>query len=351
MKTVARITLQPGMVIAQDLFSYQGELLCQKGTKIDKTVISRLTRHSITAVPIMEEIDYAQTHFEKVRLSEGFKKFEQEYEKSLAKYKVQMNEFVEYGLFTGVEELLNIYGYLSGLAHSGVVLLGYLFNMVPSEDALTHTHCLNSALIAGVYADWLGMSPENKEILILCAFFYDIGKLKLPYDLLWKTGKLSDIEFAAIKTHPIMGYEIIKDIKLDPHIYKAVLMHHERCDGMGYPSRLKDSQIDPFAKHIAIIDAYEAMTSPRAYRNSLTPLQVTAKFEEEYNRYDQTLLRPFLKRIADTQIGLTVKLTDESLWEIFIINPLQLSRPILRRGEREILNLSDRKDLDIVSIH
>ena len=76
------------------------------------------------------------------------------------------------------------------------------------------------------------------------------------------------------------------------------------------------------------------------------------KFEKEgYQKYDEFLLRAILKRIADSQIGLMVKLSDESIWEIFVINPAALSRPILKRNNNEFLDLSTRPDLQISSIH
>lgn len=352
MKDIARIALQPGMTIGKDIFNYHNELLFPAGTKVDETILAKLARHSIMAVPIMEDVDFATTHFEKIRLSEGFRTFELQYNHCLISYRNAMNNFVLDTVPVDTDFLMSIYHTLASLAPNGNLLLDYLYNMVPNEDELTHTHCLNSALIAGVFADWLSMSPSDKEILILSGFFYDIGKLKLPYELLWKPGKLTNIEYATIKTHPVLGYEMARTQSLNPHILNAIFMHHERCDGTGYPSGLKKEQIDIFARYMAIIDAYEAMTSARTYRHSLTPLEVISRFEKEgLQRYDEVLLRPILKRIADSQIGLTVKLSDDSQWEIFVINPAKLSKPILKRNDTEFLNLAERPDLEIVSIH
>lgn len=352
MKDIARLALVPGMILAKDIFDYRGELLFTSGTKIDEAVIAKMARHSIMAVSIMEEIDFATTHFEKIRLSEGFRRFELQYNHCLLAYRNAMNNFVFQSAPIDTKFLLDIYYNLASLAPNGNLLLDYLYNMVPNEDELTHTHCLNSALIAGVFAGWLSMSPADRETLILSGFFYDIGKLKLPYQLLWKPGKLTKIEFATMKTHPMLGYEMAQSQNLNPHVLNAIFMHHERCDGTGYPSGLVKDQIDIYARYIAIIDAYEAMTSPRTYRHSLTPLEVIARFEQEgLQRYDEVLLRPILKRIADSQIGLTVKLSDDSSWEIFVINPAKLSKPILKRNDTEMLNLAEHPELEIVSIH
>ena len=359
MKTIARMALVPGMVLAEDVQNAKNEVIVPANTLVDPTVISKLTRYSVMAVTIMEDIDFATTHFEKVRLSDGFKMFEESYQTYFPKYKEMMNNLITKGIPVDTDILMDIYHKITDPIRFGKTLLDYLYNMIPNEDELTHTHCFNSALIAGVFADWLGMKEEQKNILILCGFFYDIGKLKLPNDLLWKTGKLTDEEFAQIKTHPILGYEIVKknQTNLNIHVVKSIIMHHERFDGEGYPSGLKLHEIDFYARHISIIDSYEAMTSPRVYRQSLTPLQVVERFEKSgMLQYDYELLRPIMKRIADTQIGLTVKLNDDSFWEVFLINQLCLSRPVLKKyiedkDEYEFLDLMKRYDLEIMAIY
>lgn len=358
MKTIAKMALKPGMELAEDVLDHRGEVLIPAHTKVDADIIARLARYSVMVVSIMEDVDYATTHFEKIRLSEDFKQFEQTYQKFFPQYKDMMHRLVNDGATVDTAALLSIYHELADPVKSGKKMLDYLYNMVPNEDELTHTHCLNSALIAGVFADWLGMRPDVKETLILCAYFYDIGKLKLPYELLWKPGKLTDVEYVQIKTHPLLGFDIVKNMpELSPFVKKSILMHHEHCDGTGYPSRLKMQQIDFYARHISIIDAYEAMTSPRAYRQSLTPLQVLERFEETgLLQYDYEILRPIMKRIADTQIGLTVKLSDDTIWEIFLVNQLKFSKPVLKRTipgseQFEFLDLMKRTDLKIVSIY
>lgn len=358
MRTIARMALKPGMELGEAVLNNRGEVMIPAHTKVDADIIARLARHSVIAVSVMEDIDFADTHFEKIRHSEEFKQFEQTYQALFPQYKEMMRRLAKDGTAVDTSALLSIYHQLADPVKNGRKLLDYLYNMVPNEDELTHTHCLNSALIAGVFADWLSMRPEVKETLILCAYFYDIGKLKLPYELLWKPGKLTDVEYAQIKTHPLLGFDIVKNMPgLSPSVKKSILMHHERCDGTGYPSKLKMQQIDFYARHISIIDAYEAMTSPRAYRQSLTPLQVLERFEESgFLQYDYEILRPIMKRIADSQIGLTVKLSDDTMWEIFLVNQLQFSKPVLKRSvpgseQMEILDLMKRSDLQIVSIY
>ena len=351
MKDIARMALENGMVIAEDVYSYQNKLLYPKDTVVDETVIARLSRYSIMVVSIKEEVDYATTHFEKVRLSSEFKSFELTYNNCMAIFRKLMKSFVEQGKPVKMSSLMDIYAKIASRARSGEQLLDYLYNMLPSEDDMTHAHCLNSALIAGVFGTWLNLSQEDTLLLVQCGFFYDIGKLKLPQDLLWKSGKLTELEYAKLKTHTMIGFDLLKNCDMDEHVIKATLMHHERCDGSGYPSKLRSSQIDVYAKYIAIIDAYEAMTSARTYRQSLNPFQVITNFERDgYVKYDETILRPILSHIAATQLGFKVRLNNDVEAEIIQINPNNLSRPLLKSEDKEI-DLSKEPDLDITAIY
>ena len=179
-------------------------------------------------------------------------------------------------------------------------------------------------------------------------FTADIGKLQLPYELLWKPGKLTEEEFKIIKTHPVVGYTSVRNQDLNEHVKNAVIMHHERLDGSGYPYHMSGQKIDVYARYMAIIDAYIAMASPRTYRNALTPLQILGNFEKSLDKYDVDLLMPIMKRIADAQIGTNVQLNDGSVWEVLIIHPNKFSRPILKNEKNEFVDLLQRTDLEIV---
>lgn len=351
MISVATITLKPGMELGEDVYNFKNELLIPAGTKLEESHIKKLSRHSIMCVTVKEDVDYATTHYEKVRLSKDFKKFEKVYYEYLAKYKALMISFVTNGMTFHVSQLMEIYRAVVSFAPSGEHLLDYLYNMLPGEDDMTHAHCLNSALIAGVFAKWLNLNEEDTDLLIKCGFFYDIGKLKLPNELIWKPDRLTDLEYAKIKTHTMIGFEMIQPLNLDPHINNAALMHHERCDGSGYPSRLRGDRIDRFAKYIAIIDSYEAMTSARTYRQSLHPFQVIANFEKAgFIIYEESILRPVLSHIAGTLMGYTVRLNDDRLAEVILINQRKLSRPMLRMENGTIIDLSAEPGLQIEAI-
>lgn len=347
MKSVARMELTPGMILGENII-HQDKVLYAKETVLDEAIIERLKRYSIMCATVMEEIDFATTHYERMRFNEAFKLFEQKHAQNLLLYKILMQTFLSTNQVIRDESLLSIYEDMASTYSSGTELLDFLYNLMPNEDELTYTHCLNSALLAGVFAKWINMPEKETKTLIMACFYYDIGKLKLPYEILWKPEKLTEEEYALVKKHPAIGHTFVYYTSLNNRIKDAVLMHHERMDGSGYPQHLKGNEIHPIARYIAIIDTYIAMASPRSYRSAMTPLQILGFFEKNMEKYDAELLIPLMKRIGDAQIGTSVQLNDSSVWEVFIIHPANISRPILKNDKAEILDLMTRPDLEIV---
>lgn len=350
MKYIATMALEDGMELAEDVTTYKKDLILSKGTIIDKLAIEKLERYSIMNVAIKEPKDYATTRFEEMHLDDAYKNFENEYKNNLNAYKYMINKFLDKKEPLNTSYLLQIHDNISKHAASNQQLLDMLYNMLPSEDDLTYAHCLNSALVSHVFGEWLSLSEEENKILTLCGFFYDIGKLKLPNTLIWNPGKLSDFQYNWMKTHTTLGYEMIKHQKLDPHIINATLMHHERCDGSGYPEHRTDDSIDIYAKYIAIVDAYVAMTSARIYRKSKHAFEVIQTFlDYGIEKYGAAIIRPILVQIAHMQLGRKVILSNEEEADIILINQNDLANPIVKI-DTKIIDLSKNTDLYITAI-
>lgn len=348
MKIITKMELQPGMILGEDIVNY-GKVVYAADTKIDENIIEKLNRFpSILCVTIKEDIDFATTHYEKIRFNSNFKQFEHAHAEALFQYKTIMLRFIQDGVKIPDDFFYNLYYNVTSTLPNSTALLDYLYNLVPNEDELTFTQCLNAALLAGTFADWISMNEEDKKTMILCGFYYDIGKLKLPYSILWKPGLLSDEEFAIVREHTLIGYDTLRGVNINPHVKNTALQHHERMDGSGYPFRFYGTNIDIFARYFAIIDAYTAMASPRSYRSAFTPLQILGIFEQSMEKFDVELLLPLMKRIADAQIGTNIVLNDDTTWEVLIIHPNKFSRPILKNADNQILDLLDHPELEII---
>lgn len=351
MKDIARMALKPGMEIAADVYNYQNNLIIKAGTIIDDNVITKLARHSVMCVTVMEDIDYAVTHFEKIRLSEGYKSFESKYQIILHQFKSVIAGFVNSSTPFQMSQLMTFYEELYHSVKRPDMILDYLYNMLPSEDDMTYAHCLNSALIAGIFGHWIALSSEELHTLIECAFLYDIGKLKLPSFIIWKPDQLTLVEREQMKTHTFLGYQLLKDLPINQHIKNAALMHHERYDGSGYPSMLHDQQIDIFAQYMSIIDSYEAMTSARTYRESKHPFEIIEIFQKQQGQYNSNILNKILYDLANHTIGLKVSLSDDRKAEVILINQPDLSRPLLRDESNQFINLMEQRNLRILGIY
>lgn len=352
MKTVARIVLAPGMILGEDIFSSNGEKLYSKGAKLDSRAIERIARHNVMAVTVMEDVDFATTHTDKIRLSSQFKKFHDEYYACLPTFRTIVEDMVSKHTKPPIDKLMGVYVKLASLAATGELMLDYLVNIPPDVDNMIFEHMLNSGLIASVFAKWQNMSKVDMFTLIQCAFFYDIGKFRLPVDLLYKPSKLTDLEFETVKTHTLLGFELLNECGMTGPVARAALMHHERVDGSGYPSHLKLEKIDSFAQYVAIIDSYEAMSAPKTYRKALNPFEIIENFERDgYLKYSKDKLQSILYHVAMSQLDLNVKLSDGREGVITHINNNTISRPIIRLQDERLLDISSEpKDVKIETI-
>lgn len=140
---------------------------------------------------------------------------------------------------------------------------------VEARDPYTAGHQQRVAVLASAIAREMVLPDEVVHAISLAASIHDLGKIRIPAEILSKPGKLNAIEYELVKGHPQTGYDIIKDIQFPLPIAQMVLQHHERLDGTGYPQGLKSAQILLEAKILAVADVVEAMSSHRPYRPGL----------------------------------------------------------------------------------
>jgi len=140
---------------------------------------------------------------------------------------------------------------------------------VEARDPYTAGHQRRVAELATAIAQEMGLPEEQVHGIHLAAIIHDLGKIHIPAEILSKPGKLNEIEFMLIKTHPKSGYDILKDVKFPWPIADIILQHHEKLDGSGYPQGLKGDQILLESKILTVADVVEAMSSHRPYRPTL----------------------------------------------------------------------------------
>ena len=142
-------------------------------------------------------------------------------------------------------------------------------NAVEARDNSTGKHSSRVAEYAVLIARELGFSEEEQIQIRRTGLLHDIGKIGVPDSILNKPARLTDEEYTVMKTHTVIGGEILKDFTLIPHVDEGAKFHHERYDGSGYPNGLRDESIPLNARIIGIADAFDAMTANRCYRKAL----------------------------------------------------------------------------------
>ena len=361
MKRVITKKLEPGMVLADNVYTYDsGQLILIKGTVLNDKAITKLIFYSIINVLIEDDVEQAkeaeeiaevqsQSYGERLRQTKEFQAFKKEFEGCAENFKQVIDSAIAGKNNIDVVELTTPINELMKKGRGPNNIFDMLHNLRNYDDA-TYTHCINVAMISNILAQWLKWDPKDIELATQAGLLHDIGKLLIPTEIITKPAKLTNDEFSIIKTHPTQGYSLVKNSDLNVHVKNAILMHHERCDGSGYPLGIKGNQIDDFAKLVAIADVYDAMTSARVYRGPLCPFMAISTFENEgFQRYDAEMILTFLSNIVHTYLLNSVRLNNGKVGELIFINREYLSRPTIKCGD-EYIDLSATPGLFIQEV-
>ncbi len=181
---------------------------------------------------------------------------------------------------------------------------------IREESEYTAEHSLNVCILAVMFGRHLGYGQKDLEMLGLCGLLHDIGKMRVPLEILEKPGKLSNKEMNMMKAHTVHGRNLLLSTpSIDPVVIDAAYSHHERMDGAGYPRKIPASKISRFARIISIVDAYDAITADRCYskaRPSTTALKII--YEERGKQFEEDLALQFIKVIGLFPVGSVVEL-------------------------------------------
>ena len=185
----------------------------------------------------------------------------------------------------------------------------WLTNM-KERDEYTSIHCLNVCILAVSFGRSIGMSKSELELIGLGGLLHDLGKMRVPLEILNKPSKLTVEEFEVMKTHPMEGFNMLKeqdDLPLE--VLDIVKHHHERRNGKGYPSQLGGDEINNMTRMVAIVDVYDAITSDRCYHDAITPYDALRNMYEWVNEdFDKDIIEQFIKCLGIYPIGCVVEL-------------------------------------------
>ncbi|MGE5449837.1 MAG: HD-GYP domain-containing protein [Methanomassiliicoccales archaeon] len=338
MNRLAVSALRPGIVLGRDLYSYSGQLLLPKGTTLTQAHLDYFRDKKIDSVYIYDNSKPRSTD-----------EFSVVYDSSVHTVKAFMLE-AKLGRALLEEEVLPTVDTLV----EQVFDEGDLFRqmrMMKEKDDYLFVHSINVALLSILVGRWLKLDREEVQNLGTAGFLHDIGKVKVPNDILNKPGSLSEEEFFLMQQHTKHGYEMVKDWDwVTPEIADAVLSHHERLDGSGYPSHHNGDQIGLFARIVAVADVYDAITSSRTYANKRSPYSAAEiLWEESFGKLDARATKVFFDRVANFYIGNKVRLSNQEIGMVVFIPVNAPTRPMVQVGEK-FYNLNENRNLSIIEV-
>ncbi|MGD8926658.1 MAG: HD-GYP domain-containing protein [Thioalkalispiraceae bacterium] len=217
----------------------------------------------------------------------------------------------------------------------------------------TLTHSVNVCILALTFGRHLKLDRAELELLGLGALLHDIGKLKVPSEVLDKPGRLSPEEFEIMKTHPVEGHKILKsDEHMPLESLEVVLHHHERINGAGYPDNLHGDHISLITKMSSIVDVYDAITSDRCYHDGISPYKALQNiYSWAKNDFDMQLVEEFMSCMGIYPVGTIVELNDGQTGIVLSATEKTRLRPIVLLikdnthkyyKQRKIYNLSSQ---------
>jgi putative nucleotidyltransferase with HDIG domain len=169
---------------------------------------------------------------------------------------------------------------------------------IESSDSYTFGHCERVAERAVAMARALGLDEQEETTVLLGAYLHDVGKVRIPHEILNKPGPLTPEEREVVQLHTLWGLELLANVEFPWNLKPIIRWHHERYDGTGYPDKLKGDEIPLSAQIVGILDVYDALTTQRPYEPALTPEQAVAEISRSRRWWSDRVFEAFLKVVA-----------------------------------------------------
>lgn len=330
MRLVPIRNCKPGMRLARCIRNEEGLILLGEHVELTSTTIKRLEQLGIHRVYIedsrtddieVREVLSEETHIEALRtIRTNFREFMNEAKVGRVKNNPHLGKEFRRVLDMIMDELSN--------NEQAMIML----NTIQVTDHYLYHHSLNVCLYSIMLGTAMGYSRDQLNTLGMGAMLHDIGKTLVPEEILMKPASLTKKEMDIMRRHTENGFRMLKDI---PNISliaaHCALQHHERLDGSGYPRGIQGDEIHEFARLLAIVDTFDAMTTHRIYKEAELPHQaVEVLYSGAGKLFDFDMINVFRDRVAIYPPGTTVELNTGEIAIVVDINASLPHRPVVR---------------------
>lgn len=350
MKKIDVRYLRPDMTLAKTIYNKDGMVLLYEGVRLTGSYINSLKNLGIKKVFVhkeeKKEYDFPEimsTHIQKKVYREIWSYMTAITNRRLVKTKKIKNK---------IEKII------TKIIRDPLILL-HMMDLFFFDD-YTLNHSLHVCFLSILLGTELKLKEEELLHLGKGAFLHDIGKMKIPLEIINKPGKLTGQEWSIIKKHSTIGYEMIKEYhSLSKEASSILLYHHERSDGDGYPQHLRKNEIHLYCRIVAIADVFDAISSDRPHRKGKDYFTTIGILKSKSHFSKDPLLPLFLKHIAAYEKGTEVRLSNNCTGTVVAIykeDPKSPDVKILKdhRGEpvkvQTILSLREEQKISIIEI-
>ncbi len=350
-KFVSTRALHNGMEIGQSIRDRRGRVLIQDGIVLDDFMIEALPKLGINGVYVYDgEVEYEVEE----KLS---KEVECAIERNTVedRARVRLTESVKKRVAEGIQyiysnseskDFLNVTNTITSDLMKAIndnKAIAVDIDMLKVCDEYTFKHSVDVATMAMIIAKQEGLPEKDIHDIGISGLLHDVGKSRIPNELLNKPGRLTDEEFGVLKQHPVYGYDILKNKNgISEHILLGVVQHHEKMNGAGYPFGVKSEKIAAFAKIIAVADIYDALVTERSYKRAFSKRDAVEMIMAMTEELDYTALRSFMASVILYPVGSTIKLSNGEWARVVENHPECILRPtVVGLTSGEVYNLAE----------
>lgn len=331
-------SLKPGMIIDQAIVDRAGRVLIARRTALDDYMISALAKMGVPGVYIREGEEEEEKE-EKIVIPPAIQR-EIDAQSVADPAKVELTESVKKRVAEGVQFLYNdtespdftnttkaiTADLMKAITENDAIAVD--INALKISDEYTFKHSLDVATMSMIIAKKYGFQDNEVYELGISGLLHDIGKSKIPNELLNKAGKLTDEEFALMKQHSLFSYSILKEKQdISNTIKMGVLQHHEKMNGSGYPMGVTSEKICLFARIISVVDIYDALVTERPYKKAYTPRDAVELIMSMTEELDINVMRSFMESIILYPVGSNVELSNGEFARVVENNAMYKLRP------------------------